>query len=248
MGRSTIGANIRQIRNEKGLTQKQVAEKANIPHTTYSNYENGNRNPNESQIEKISQALGVSSEYLHAVENFKNAETKWRERTVETINEYSETLIFKTRTAIIKLEKENNLDHKKLKIEKRKIIKEFRNYADEFKNDLNSVLIDMQKHLEIGDLKSTVKNGQLGKYNKLTNIIEKTDDFDDLTIYNTICNFVFTGWATTIETDIEDLVYDMFFECMKENIDIKKTLLEKISQMDNVNNEYELKKILFEVF
>lgn len=248
MGRSTIGANIRQIRNEKGLTQKQVAEKANIPHTTYSNYENGNRNPNESQIEKISQALGVSSEYLHTVENFKNAETKWRERTVETINEYSETLIFKTRTAIIKLEKENNLDHKKLKIEKRKIIKEFRNYADEFKNDLNSVLIDMQKHLEIGDLKSTVKNGQLGKYNKLTNIIEKTDDFDDLTIYNTICNFVFTGWATTIETDIEDLVYDMFFECMKENIDIKKTLLEKISQMDNVNNEYELKKILFEVF
>lgn len=62
-----IGNQIRKIRNEKGLTQKEVSKLAGISYSTYSNYENNNREPNLSQLEKIANALGceVSDIYEH---------------------------------------------------------------------------------------------------------------------------------------------------------------------------------------
>lgn len=61
-----IGNLIKKLRIEKGLTQKGLAELANIPYSTYSNYENNNREPNAEQLTKIATALDVSAPELLA--------------------------------------------------------------------------------------------------------------------------------------------------------------------------------------
>lgn len=55
-----VGSRIKKYRKSKGITQKEVARLAGIPYSTYSNYENNNREPNEDQLRKIASALGTS--------------------------------------------------------------------------------------------------------------------------------------------------------------------------------------------
>lgn len=59
-----VGSRIKQIRIDKGLTQKDVAEKLNIPVSTYANYENNNREPNSNIIKGIADVLNVSVDVL----------------------------------------------------------------------------------------------------------------------------------------------------------------------------------------
>jgi len=55
-----VGTNIKTLRKEKGLTQKNMASLLNIPSSTYSNYENNNREPGKEILCKISEILEVS--------------------------------------------------------------------------------------------------------------------------------------------------------------------------------------------
>ena len=55
-----VGSRIKKYRKSKGITQKEVARLAGIPYSTYSNYENNNREPNQEQLRKIASALGTS--------------------------------------------------------------------------------------------------------------------------------------------------------------------------------------------
>ena len=55
-----IGNKLRKARTEKGYTQKQFAELVGIPYSTYSNYENNNREPGRESLERIANALGLS--------------------------------------------------------------------------------------------------------------------------------------------------------------------------------------------
>lgn len=64
-----IGKKIKQLRLEKGLKQKDVAKLLDIPVSTYSNYENGNREPNSEIIEKISKILNTTPEELIELDN-----------------------------------------------------------------------------------------------------------------------------------------------------------------------------------
>lgn len=54
-----IGNRIRQIRKEKGLTQKALAEKLNLSTVTIQNYENGRRKPNLEMLNRMSELLEV---------------------------------------------------------------------------------------------------------------------------------------------------------------------------------------------
>ncbi len=54
-----IGKRIKEYRKSKGFTQKEIALRAEIPYSTYSNYENNNREPNREQLQKIANALNV---------------------------------------------------------------------------------------------------------------------------------------------------------------------------------------------
>lgn len=56
-----IGTRIKELRLKRGLKQKELADKVQIPYSTFANYENNKREPNQEQIEKIAEALGITS-------------------------------------------------------------------------------------------------------------------------------------------------------------------------------------------
>ncbi len=56
---STVGENIKRIRKEKGLTQKELAQKCGILYQTLGKYERGLLNPKIDTIKKIANALEV---------------------------------------------------------------------------------------------------------------------------------------------------------------------------------------------
>lgn len=61
-----LGDKLKKYRMLKNKTQREIADKLKIPYSTYSNYENGNRIPNEITIENIAKELGISPfELLH---------------------------------------------------------------------------------------------------------------------------------------------------------------------------------------
>ena len=64
----SIGENIRRIRIRKGLSQKELAEKAGMSNVLLNNYEHGLRNPKAETLQRIAQALGVSPEVLQGEE------------------------------------------------------------------------------------------------------------------------------------------------------------------------------------
>lgn len=60
MENETIGRRIKKLRSLTGYTAKEFAEKAGIPYSSYSNYENDNREPKLATLKKIATALNVS--------------------------------------------------------------------------------------------------------------------------------------------------------------------------------------------
>lgn len=55
---------LKTVRIEKGLTQKDVAEKLNVSQVIYQKWEKGIRNPKEDTIKRLAKALEVEPEYL----------------------------------------------------------------------------------------------------------------------------------------------------------------------------------------
>lgn len=60
----TVGENIRRIRQERNLTQKQLGELVGASEAYIRAYESGRRNPKPSSLEKIADALSVNPEVL----------------------------------------------------------------------------------------------------------------------------------------------------------------------------------------
>ncbi len=56
--------NLRNVRKECNLTQKQIAELLNISQQSYSDYENEKTQPDFETLIKIADALNVSIDYL----------------------------------------------------------------------------------------------------------------------------------------------------------------------------------------
>lgn len=60
----TLGEVIRSLRTEKGMTLKQVAEKANLSVAMISKIERGNSDPSISSLRSIAHALNVPTAFL----------------------------------------------------------------------------------------------------------------------------------------------------------------------------------------
>ena len=58
-----------RLRKEKKLTQEQLAKLLNKKRTTYSNYENGYRNPDLKTIIELKRILGVSDDTFFLKDN-----------------------------------------------------------------------------------------------------------------------------------------------------------------------------------
>lgn len=59
-----LGETIRQLREEKGLSQKKLAQRTGVANSTMNLYETNERNPSLSTLIKLSKVLGVSTDYL----------------------------------------------------------------------------------------------------------------------------------------------------------------------------------------
>lgn len=64
LSRGDIMKNLRSARNSLGLTQQQVADSLGIERPSYARYETGDRQPDVSTLIKLSQLLGVTTDYL----------------------------------------------------------------------------------------------------------------------------------------------------------------------------------------
>ena len=78
-----IGQKIKSIRSTKELSQRELAKKINIPVTSLSNYENGNRVPSVEILEKIEDNKAVLS---RTYDSFLAARNAVRQIDVETGN------------------------------------------------------------------------------------------------------------------------------------------------------------------
>ncbi|MBL8579049.1 MAG: helix-turn-helix transcriptional regulator [Mesorhizobium sp.] len=59
--RNRLARNLRQLRQEKGLSQEAFAFDAKLHRTYISDLERGARNPTITVVEKLAKALGVKS-------------------------------------------------------------------------------------------------------------------------------------------------------------------------------------------
>ena len=64
MTSKTIGARLREARIKAGLTQQQLADKAGVPVTTLSRYENGRIEPEVGTCARLCRTLHVSADWL----------------------------------------------------------------------------------------------------------------------------------------------------------------------------------------
>lgn len=65
----TVGERIKKIREQKGIKQKDLAEKLGISYVMLSQYERGVRTPKYKTVDKIALALDVTPFYLMYGEN-----------------------------------------------------------------------------------------------------------------------------------------------------------------------------------
>lgn len=72
MGNSILGTRIKNLREEKSITQLQLSKILNIGNTTLSQYESGKRVPSDSIKKAIADYFNVSIDYLLGRTDIKN--------------------------------------------------------------------------------------------------------------------------------------------------------------------------------
>lgn len=63
-----FGTRLRELRMQKNLTQKQLAEQIRVQNSIISFYENGDRLPSPETIIKLTAVFHVSADYLMGIE------------------------------------------------------------------------------------------------------------------------------------------------------------------------------------
>ena len=83
-----IGNKLKTIRQQHGKSQKEIAKSVGVAHSTYSNYENGNRTPNMSTLKRIADYYEISVEHLLQLDNLKEN----REKNNISLNDIADEL------------------------------------------------------------------------------------------------------------------------------------------------------------
>ena len=87
MDKEKTGQLITELRKEKGLTQKQLADILNVTDKAVSKWERGLSFPDISMLEPISEVLGVSIMEILAGKKQDESETLSREEALKLIND-----------------------------------------------------------------------------------------------------------------------------------------------------------------
>lgn len=64
MAKTSLGQRLRHLREDLGYTQEHVSNQLNVERQTYTNYENGYRNPPLDCLIKLSDLYSTSIDYL----------------------------------------------------------------------------------------------------------------------------------------------------------------------------------------
>ncbi len=86
-------ANIKRIRKEKGLTQKDVAEGSDMLVPTYSRLERGGSNPSLTSIVRIAKALDVPVIELFLTAEIKDRNVAQKVEMIDGLSEYNKNVI-----------------------------------------------------------------------------------------------------------------------------------------------------------
>lgn len=62
-----VGLNLQRLRHDKGLSQEELAHRADVHQTYLSGVEGGKRNPSVGVLERIADGLGVDIEEFFKV-------------------------------------------------------------------------------------------------------------------------------------------------------------------------------------
>lgn len=88
---------LKRLRESRGLTQKEISLKLEMPQRTYSSYENNEREPNSEILKKMSFFFGVTIDYLLGIENTNNNQLSSAEnlhiQKYRTLDEYGKRAI-----------------------------------------------------------------------------------------------------------------------------------------------------------
>ena len=105
---SNFSERLRKIREEKGLSQADLAQKTGLQPSAVSHFETGRRSPSFENLRALADALGISTDHLLGREVkagvsgptiqsiFRNAE-KMTERDLETLAGFAELLAKKNK-------------------------------------------------------------------------------------------------------------------------------------------------------
>jgi transcriptional regulator, cro/CI family len=171
-----LSYNIRSLRKKSKLTQKELADKANISFRTIQNYENGLTPPSIKTIEKIASALGVSVERLISKYVFDNNATASDILEKMTLDlEFKEKINNLILTDIIFeiVDLEMNYKHKNLEeIKLDKILGGRNNIDYDTKYFLVKILLEQKLQSTIEEL----KNNMLKNYLSIKEIYRAKDD------------------------------------------------------------------------
>lgn len=83
-----IGKKIKSLRLSYGMTQEELANKANVSKSIISAYEKGNRNPSFEVLEKIAEIFNVKEVYF-----FETDETNENMLDLSKLDSYQQTII-----------------------------------------------------------------------------------------------------------------------------------------------------------
>ncbi len=97
-----IGENIKRLREEKGLTQQQVAELVNMHRSNYSKVESGQRELSVKALSKIAKYFGITLDELVNGEgglpeevSIEDTNTMEQVKLIQELNEEDRNMVFK---------------------------------------------------------------------------------------------------------------------------------------------------------
>ena len=108
-------ANIKRIRKEKGLTQKDVAEGCGMLVPTYSRLERGGSNPSLASIVRIADALGIGVIELFQSSEIKDKSVAQKLSMISDLSEYNRNVVTILLDSMIEKDRVEKLQKVKMK-------------------------------------------------------------------------------------------------------------------------------------
>ena len=108
-------ANIKRIRKEKGLKQKDVAEGCGMLVPTYSRLERGGSNPSLASIVRIADALGIGVIELFQSSEIKDKSVAQKLSVINELSEYNRNVVTILLDSMIEKDRVEKLQQIKMK-------------------------------------------------------------------------------------------------------------------------------------